>query len=222
MTIKRPLLLPAAVSIGAHALLLLGFTSANRDLPAAPDVIGIVLDPPVAVIPKEDPPEPDDASGTPRDDNAEPVPTLPEPVPTKRDDVAIDMPLPPRLSPPAPGAPTKRIPSGWTGEGGKIGGGGPPVLPAHLLDNPPAARYRAAPIYPFEAKREGLRGEVVVEFTVNERGEVLSPRVVSSSSPIFEEATLRAVSKWKFEPGRKDGRPVRFRMSVPVIFSLHE
>jgi len=222
MTIKGPLLLPAAVSIGAHALLLLGFTSADQDLPTAPEVIEIVLAPPVAVVPKEDPPKPEEASGTEREEKAEPVPVLPEPVPVKRDDVSIEMPVPPRLPPPAPGAPTKRIPPGGTGGVGTIGNSGPPVLASHLLDNPPSARFRAAPVYPFEAKREGLRGEVLVEFTVNERGEVLSPRVVSSSSPVFEQATLRAVSKWIFEPGRKDGRPVRFRMSVPVIFSLHE
>ncbi len=90
------------------------------------------------------------------------------------------------------------------------------------LDNPPRTRFQPAPIYPFESKRDGLRGEVVVEFIVDESGLVRDPRVVSSSSRVFEEATLRAVSKWKFEPGRRAGRIVPFKMAVPVVFNLND
>jgi protein TonB len=39
---------------------------------------------------------------------------------------------------------------------------------------------------------------------------------------MFEEPTLRAVAKWQFEPGRRDGRIVKFRMTVPVLFNLNE
>jgi protein TonB len=45
---------------------------------------------------------------------------------------------------------------------------------------------------------------------------------VRSSDRIFEEAALRAVARWKFEPGRRDGRIVRFKMSVPIVFRLDE
>jgi protein TonB len=45
---------------------------------------------------------------------------------------------------------------------------------------------------------------------------------VRSSAQVFDEPTLRAVARWKFEPGRKDGRAVRFRMSVPVVFNVHD
>ena len=33
---------------------------------------------------------------------------------------------------------------------------------------------------------------------------------------------LRAVAKWRFEPGRRHGQIVRFRMVVPIHFSLNE
>ena len=79
-----------------------------------------------------------------------------------------------------------------------------------------------APVYPFDAKRNGLTGEVFVEFTVDEEGAVISPRVVRSSDRIFEDATLRAVSRWRFEPGRRANQIVRFRMAVPVVFNLNE
>ena len=48
------------------------------------------------------------------------------------------------------------------------------------------------------------------------------PRVVSSSDRVFEENALRAVAKWQFEPGRRNGQVVRFRMSVPIVFKLNE
>ncbi|MEO5961553.1 MAG: energy transducer TonB, partial [Opitutaceae bacterium] len=65
-------------------------------------------------------------------------------------------------------------------------------------------------------------GEVLVNFMVDEAGRVSEARVVRSSDSVFEEPTLRAVSKWRFEPGRVHGDLVRFRMSVPVVFSLKE
>jgi protein TonB len=59
-----------------------------------------------------------------------------------------------------------------------------------------------------------------VEFVVDEAGRVMHPFVVRSSRAGFEAPTLRAVEKWRFEPGKKDGRAVRFRMQIPVTFSL--
>ncbi|MGH7959039.1 MAG: energy transducer TonB, partial [Opitutaceae bacterium] len=63
---------------------------------------------------------------------------------------------------------------------------------------------------------------VHVDFMVDERGHVVDPRIVRSSNRLFEEPTLRAVSKWKFEPGRRHGKVVTFRMMVPVMFNLNE
>jgi protein TonB len=88
------------------------------------------------------------------------------------------------------------------------------------LDNPPRTRSQVAPVYPNEVKVEGKGGEVLIEFIVDETGRVLDAHVVKSSDPRFESATLRAVAKWRFEPGKSNGRPVRFRMVAPVVFSL--
>jgi protein TonB len=68
----------------------------------------------------------------------------------------------------------------------------------------------------------GLGGEVWVEFALDEAGRVLRARVVRSSDPMFDEPTLRAVAKWRFEPGRKNGRPVSFRMVAPVNYRLSD
>lgn len=88
------------------------------------------------------------------------------------------------------------------------------------LDNPPNARVQNSPDYPFAAVKEGTEGQVVVEFVVDETGRVSNPFVVSSTHEVFEQPSLRAVLKWRFEPGKRHGQVVRFRMSVPVVFRL--
>jgi protein TonB len=222
MKLKRPFLLPVAASLGVHALLLFGFAKPVPPPPVEPDEPVLIDGCFVLVVPPEDDPVTADDYPGPREEQPQSVPTLPELPPTRK--VDIDLPVQRASSPVVPfdGPATTVIPSVWTGGGEGSGSGGPPAFPAHLLDNPPQVRYRVAPVYPFEAKRSGEMGEVVVEFLVNERGEVVQPRVVSSSATVFEEPTLRAVARWKFEPGRKDGRTVRFRMSVPVRFNLNE
>jgi protein TonB len=47
---------------------------------------------------------------------------------------------------------------------------------------------------------------------------VENPLVQSSSNPAFEAPALAAVKQWKFEPGKRNGEPVRFRMRVPITF----
>lgn len=105
---------------------------------------------------------------------------------------------------------------------GMISGWGGSVISSLALDDPPRARLQSAPLFPHTARREGVSGEVTVEFVVDEEGRVLAPRVVSSSREVFEEPTLRAVAKWRFHPGRSGGRLVRFRMVVPVVFTVAE
>ena len=108
------------------------------------------------------------------------------------------------------------------GNPGRPIGPGPGGLPVSLemLDRTPEAVRQPQPIYPSAARQTGENGEVVVTFVVDESGRVLNPHVVSSSDPIFEEPTLRAIGQWRFAPGTVHGVPVRFRMSVPVAFRL--
>ena len=89
------------------------------------------------------------------------------------------------------------------------------------LDRQPSTRYAAQPAYPFEAKREGLSGTVLLEFAISDKGEVISPQVVSSTDRRFEEAALNAIMRSTFTPGRTDGKAVYTRrVQVPVKFDI--
>jgi protein TonB len=94
------------------------------------------------------------------------------------------------------------------------------VFSSDLLDNTPRTKSQVAPSYPAAERSAGLTGEVLVEFVVDESGRVQHAHVVRSSAAAFESSTLRAVERWRFEPGKKNGRAVRFRMVVPVSFNL--
>lgn len=85
------------------------------------------------------------------------------------------------------------------------------------LDQTPRALYQPGPQLD-RALRKKAPGKVFVIFVVDQRGRVENPLVQRSSDPAFEKAALSAVKQWKFEPGKRNGEAVRFRMRVPITF----
>jgi protein TonB len=89
------------------------------------------------------------------------------------------------------------------------------------FDEPPMPTKTVPPNYPSELKREGVSGMVTMAITVDEKGAVLNPVVKKSTRPEFEQPAIEAVMKWKFEPAKKDGKPVAVQVVVPVKFSVN-
>lgn len=85
------------------------------------------------------------------------------------------------------------------------------------LDQAPRAVYQPSPVMD-DAMRKAAPGTVKIVFVVDPSGRVESPTVLSSSDPIFERAAINAVKQWRFEPGRRNGQSVSFRMRVPITF----
>jgi periplasmic protein TonB len=96
------------------------------------------------------------------------------------------------------------------------------VFDISKLDQTPVPKYQARPQYPFEMRRAGIAGEVLVDFLVDTAGDVQNAYAAKSSQREFEQAAVQAVSKWKFKPGRKGGRDVVTHMQVPIVFTLNE
>jgi periplasmic protein TonB len=96
------------------------------------------------------------------------------------------------------------------------------VFDISMLDQQPIPKFQARPQYPFEMRRAGIAGEVVVDFIVDTNGDVQNAYALRSSQREFEAAAVQAVSKWKFKPGRKGGRDVPTHMQVPIVFTLNE
>jgi protein TonB len=122
--------------------------------------------------------------------------------------------------PPNMGKPTGAItiPTGRPAAG--VGKGLGEIFDISKLDQAPQARFQPKPAYPFEMRRQGITGEVVVEFVVDSNGDVRDPYAKRSSQREFETAAVQAVQKWKFKPGKKGGKNVNTRMLVPIEFSI--
>ena len=102
-------------------------------------------------------------------------------------------------------------------------GEGVQVFDINTLDQKPMPRVQIQPQYPFEMRRAGIEGEVVVEFIVDTNGDVRNPFIVRSTQREFESAAIQAVSKWKFRPGRKGGRTVNTgRVQQLISFKINE
>lgn len=74
--------------------------------------------------------------------------------------------------------------------------------------------------YPEIARKAGVEGRVIIQFVVDENGNVTSPQVLRGVGAGLDEEALRCVSQLKFKPGRQRGRPVRVRFTLPVVFRL--
>jgi protein TonB len=106
--------------------------------------------------------------------------------------------------------------------GANFGKGISNLFDINNLDQKPVARVQPQPSYPYEMSRAGINGDVVVEFIINENGDVIDTRVVRSSHREFEVPAMQAVQKWKFKAGRKGGKAVKVRVSQLIEFNLED
>lgn len=85
------------------------------------------------------------------------------------------------------------------------------------LDQKPRVIYQPGPTLNKEV-RQKAPGTVYIIFVVDKNGRVQNPIVQKSSDPVFEKPAMSAIKQWKFEPGKRNGQPVKFRMRVPFTF----
>ena len=109
-----------------------------------------------------------------------------------------------------------KLPVG-AGASGDYEGGVDALFSLSDLDQKPRAIYQPGPSLT-PALRKKAPGTVNIIFIVDQRGRVESPMVQSSTLPDFEAPALAAVKQWRFEPGKRNGEPVKFRMRVPITF----
>jgi periplasmic protein TonB len=84
---------------------------------------------------------------------------------------------------------------------------------------PPAKIVHVAPQYPALARASRVQGVVIIEATIDSRGNVESATVLRSI-PLLDQAALDAVRQWKFTPTLLNGVAVPVIMTVTVNFEL--
>jgi protein TonB len=221
---KRDLLIGFIVALALHAGLALGgdlFKGKSTPPPAddAIPVIELAPLPPVEPDPTELAEPSGDGGGS--GDLSDIVPPMQAdtPAPTASTFIQpIQPPPPPGISRPTGAIVIPTRPVSGLGQG--PGDGLKNLFDLASLDQPPVARVQVRPVYPYEMSRAGVNGEVVVGFIVDSEGNVQAPYIVSSTHREFEAEALRAVSRAKFKPGRKNGANVSTRMRLPIIFNI--
>ena len=86
----------------------------------------------------------------------------------------------------------------------------------------PVAVSKPRPDYTPGAMRAKVQGVIRLRCVVSLDGECTDVTVVRSLDPQFglDTAAVRALREWRFQPGRRDGRPVATRIELEFAFSL--
>jgi protein TonB len=96
-----------------------------------------------------------------------------------------------------------------------------PTAPIRLHSGikPPERLVNVPPAYPMVARVARVEGMVIIEATIDERGNVTQTRILRSI-PLLDESAVAAVRQWKFSPTLLNGVPVSIVMTVTVNFKL--
>ncbi len=77
------------------------------------------------------------------------------------------------------------------------------------------------PEYPADAKAAKIEGQSLVQFIVDETGNVTSATALKSSDPRFAAPAEAVLRKWKFTAAEESGRKVASANTVTVLFQLN-
>lgn len=84
----------------------------------------------------------------------------------------------------------------------------------------PHATYMVDPEYAESARRDRIQGTVVLQVKVSKDGRGTDIKVLKSVGHGLDEAAIKAVSQWKYQPATLNGEPVEVVTQVTVNFRL--
>lgn len=84
----------------------------------------------------------------------------------------------------------------------------------------PKLIHYVEPVYSDSSKNAYAEGTVRILLVVDPQGMPTDLHVTSGLNTEQDQAALKAVKQWRFQPGLRDGKPVRVRVTVEVDFHL--
>lgn len=95
---------------------------------------------------------------------------------------------------------------------GPIMVGGDVKAPRRVFDPQPA--------YTPEARESRIQGIVIIQATIDEKGNVTDTKVLKGLPMGLDEKAEEAVRMWRFEPATLDGKPVSVYYNITISFTL--
>jgi len=93
--------------------------------------------------------------------------------------------------------------------------------PSMVQEAKPLYDKNPPPEYPRIAQKRGYQGTVVLEVLVGRNGSVDDLRIFTSSGhAILDNAAMKSVKEWLFEPGKRGGETMDMWVRIPVRFEL--
>lgn len=85
----------------------------------------------------------------------------------------------------------------------------------------PLYQQNHKPPYPPLARRRNWQGTVLLLVTVDVKGSSKKVQILEGSGySILDKTARKTVKKWKFTPGKINGRPTEMQVQVPIHFKL--
>ena len=211
---KRALFALLVLAVGLHAVVIMAVNQpvAFEQVPVVPKLAPVSID----IAPPPPPPV-----------------VKPKPLPQVAKPVARPVAAPPRVAPSVPivrQAPIDTAPSADTVRVAQAAPSAPVSVPvsapapvetvteprgyAGYLSNP-------APVYPAQAQDRGLEGQVILKVQVLASGRAGTVSVAKSSGHrILDDAAIKAVSAWAFDPAKRGQTAIDGWVKVPLNFKL--
>ena len=82
----------------------------------------------------------------------------------------------------------------------------------------PRLQSKVEPECTAEARKERIIGSVLLGTEIDESGQPLDIEVIRSLGHGLDEEAIEALEKWQFEPGRKDGEPIKVKAQIQISF----
>lgn len=84
----------------------------------------------------------------------------------------------------------------------------------------PRVKQQVGPKYTEEARTAHVQGTVLVAFEITPEGRAENIRVVKGLDAGLDRNAVDAIRQWTFEPGTKEGKPVRVSAQAEINFRL--
>ena len=85
----------------------------------------------------------------------------------------------------------------------------------------PVAIHKVAPHDPEEAGHKKIEGTVTLSLVIDADGVPQRIHVIRSLDPDHDKEAIKAISAWRFQPARRDGKPVEACANTEVTFRHH-